>query len=419
MHTPPSPCVRPLARLAPLAVALAAAGPVAAQEPSTLASVASTPTASDGPPAVDRLYWNGDLRFESEDKEFMTRIGGRINLDFIHTDDGDQSTDGAKFRRAHLDLHGRAWRNVDWRFQLELRDGDVRIFDVWTRYNELIGPLYLKVGHFFQPMGLDVNTSIEATIAIDRDPTEDLLPERQTGFMTGSAFADDAGTWAASIFNNDSDSFGNAEGGHWEGALRGTYRFDLDESDTSFMHFGASASTGSSRDGLRFRAYPGANRGAFLVDSGAVPSDGIERFGLEWAGVFGAFSAQAEWMKTTLGGTGGGSDTTLDGAYAQVSWFATGESRNYRRGAFGPVSPKSPWRGWGDGTGALELIARFTMLDFSEAPTAEEGEFFGVGANWYLNANSRIMFNYNIAERDDPSGTTDLDNFVLRFQTRF
>lgn len=374
---------------------------------------------------ITRLYYNGDLRFETADKRNTTRIGGRLHFDNIWTDDNDQMTDGVKFRRARVYIRGTVHENVDYNFAFDFAGGDADFRDAYIKYNGLLGPLYLQAGQFFAPHGLETQTSSNYMAFIERSPIDALSIQRASGIATGASFADGLGTWKAAIVNNETASDGDAEGGHWEAAVRGTYQLPIGDTDDSYMHFGAGLTQGSFNDGFDIDAGAGVSRGPDLVSLMNIPSDSIQRMNLEVAAVFGPFSAQAEFRQVDIDGTAGNADTTLDGSYVQVSWFATDDIRPYKGGVFTGVKPKTPWQGWGEGSGAVEFVARYSMIDFSDSPvagasTAVEGNLITLGANWYLNQNARILFNYNMAESEDAGGaTTDKDSAVVRFQLMF
>lgn len=378
-------------------------------------------------PGVDlsQIYWNGDRRFSSANGDFTARIGGRIHFDAIYTDDEDHTTDGVKFRRARLYVRGTAHSNVDYNFAVDFAGGDADFRDMYIKVNELVGPLYLQVGQFFAPHGLETQTSSNYMAFVERSPIDGLSPQRASGIATGAKFAEGDGTWKFALFNNETMSDGDAESGHWEAALRGTYRFDLGDANDSFMHLGGGITMGSSADSLSFDGTTGVARGDDLVALSGISSDGIQRANLELAAVFGGFSAQAEYRTVDIDGKDGADDTTLDGAYVQLSWFATDDSRPYKNGVFSGVKPTNPWKGWGDGTGALEFVARYSMVDFSDSPAASgaaavEGNLVTLGANWYLNRSARMMLNYNMAESDSDSGvSTDKDSIVFRTMLTF
>ena len=99
-----------------------------------------------------------------------------------------------------------------------------------------------------------------------------------------------------------------------------------------------------------------------------------------------------------------GDDVTFNGFTVQGSVFLTGENRVYKtsEGKFSGVKPAKNFDPEGEGSGAVELAARFSRLDL------EDGDVTGgvlqdvtLGANWYLNPNARVMVNYVYADLED------------------
>jgi hypothetical protein len=155
-------------------------------------------------------------------------------------------------------------------------------------------------------------------------------------------------------------------------------------------------------------------------------------------------------------------DPTYDGWYVDVSLFLTGETRPYKEGRFDRVKVKNPvqwekgngFRGWG----AWQIAGRYDFLSLSDAsfnnadsviekftggcantrlgvnvatvpdpslPPPNDGEVGAdpariaqcgeqeswiFGLNWYLNDNTRIMFNYIHQELSGFPVTNDRDS---------
>jgi phosphate-selective porin OprO/OprP len=107
----------------------------------------------------------------------------------------------------------------------------------------------------------------------------------------------------------------------------------------------------------------------------------------------------------------GGPSRDFYGAYAEASYFLTGEHRGYRRnqGRFDRTKPlENFWIVPGCvGTGAWQVAARWSYLDLNGTGDGEAGlqNDFTFGVNWYWNPNLRWMFNYIHAEtRYDDNG---------------
>jgi phosphate-selective porin OprO/OprP len=83
----------------------------------------------------------------------------------------------------------------------------------------------------------------------------------------------------------------------------------------------------------------------------------------------------------------------------------TGEDASYR----GVLKPAHPFALDGEGWGAFELVARYGELDIDEdafplyadaALSARRARAWGLGLNWYLNANLKLVFNHTHASFD-------------------
>ena len=134
----------------------------------------------------------------------------------------------------------------------------------------------------------------------------------------------------------------------------------------------------------------------------------------EIAYVDGSLSLQVEALQTNINTETGQWNTLRDheiiSYYGQVSYFLTGESRSYKGSlvGFGRISPKNNYgeNGWG----AFEVAARFSAIDMEEDGSLED---ITIGLNWYLNPNTRIMFNYVKGEMVNELGAITIENAVM------
>jgi phosphate-selective porin OprO/OprP len=384
-----------------------------------------------------RLYWKDGLRMETTDKQFKFKIGGRIMNDWAFFDvdneikvaTGDDHDDGTEFRRARLYLAGEVYSNVIFKAQYDLAAGDTDFNDVYIGLKNL-GPLgTIRVGHFFEPVGLEQNTSSKYITFMERSLTTPFTPARNTGLMINNTCADDKVTWAVGAFR-DTDDFGDSTDDNWNFSTRVTGTPLVD--DDALVHLGFSFRHGTPNDtALRLRQRPSAHMAARWVDTQDAAGvdmaiDTTETFGGEVAAVVGPASFQAEYLHMLSDSAGGAAvnDPEFRAYYVMGSFFVTGESRSYnaKKGIFGRVKPHSNF-GIESGPGAIELALRFATIDLTDNGAAG-GEMWDVtaGVNWYLNPNTRVTLNYVHAEVEDRltgagGGIDDASGDIV--QTRF
>jgi len=145
-------------------------------------------------------------------------------------------------------------------------------------------------------------------------------------------------------------------------------------------------------------------------------------YGAELAGFFGPFWAYGEWGQRELKSATVG-EHTYDAYAISAGWFLGGArpAYNARNGTWGRIKVDNPVTA--GGVGVWELKARYETLDYSTLPTGGEGEVWTLGANWYLNNNSRILLDAVYWETSNRAGAYqgEDDGYTLnaRFQVTF
>jgi phosphate-selective porin OprO and OprP len=141
----------------------------------------------------------------------------------------------------------------------------------------------------------------------------------------------------------------------------------------------------------------------------AHPFDGGSVLDLETAAVWKSLFWQGEYYHYEIDRRGL-RDDSFDGAYGQVAWALTGETRRYnpQAGAYYRLYPDHPFSLKDGGVGAIELAARVSYIDLvdnyspltalSAQPAAVNGgrqSGYTFGLNWYPNDLLRFMLDYN------------------------
>ncbi len=372
-----------------------------------------------------KLYWKNGIRFQTADKAFSFKFGGRVMNDwaFMSEDESLKAAIGqlqdatTEFRRARLYISGAVYEKVIFKAQYDFAGGDADFKDVYLGLKKLPGVGTLKVGHFKEAFGLEELTSSKYITFMERSLPVIFAPSRNTGIGVNNTALNKRLTWAAGLFL-DTGGYGDEDDA--ENSAAATARITglpWYQGKDRLLHLGLSYSNRDAKDGaVEYDQSPEAHLAPDFVDTGSIAADSENRFGVEAALVYGAFSLQGEYMGANVA-TPDGSDPSFSGYYAYASYFLTGEHRAYKNstGTFDRVKPKTNF-GKG-GTGAWEVALRYSGLDLKDNPI-QGGELEDVtfGLNWYLNPNVRTMFNYVLADLDTV-GNADI--VQLRFQVDF
>ena len=384
---------------------------------------AGRPLAELGPSDL-RVFWKEGLRFETADKDFSLKLGGRIYNDWgLMNGDSDVESsvgdleDGTEFRTARLYAAGTIYGNVDYKIQFDFAKTTNEFKDVYLGIRDFpIG--YLKMGHFKEPFGLEEQTSSRFITFMERSLANTFAPGRNTGFMLSSTAYDKRATWAAGIFRNTGTWGEDSTEGGYNLTGRVTALPWYEDKGNRLFHVGAAYSFRNPEDTVQYATEPEAHLAPDFVDTTALTSNRAGVLGLESALVYGPFSLQAEYMFADVDDSSSSSDLSFDGFYIQASYFLTGEQRNYKTstGAFDRVRPKENYH-YGAGRGAWEVAARYSQIDLNDdSVSGGELKDLTLGLNWYLNPNMRMMWNYIRSHLDDVG---DSDLLLMRLQIDF
>ena len=399
-----------------------------------------------------RAYWDEGLEWDSNDGRFHIEFGGRIMTDFAFwasEDDeveavvGDPLDDYIEFRRARLFTSGKLYSGTaTYKAQYDFSGGDPEFKDVKMGFPKLLGGFAnVTVGHQKEPFSLEEQTSSKYITFMERGAPHAFSPGRNTGVRLGNAVLNERVTWAAGVFDDTGD-FGEDMGdGDWASTARLTAAPLYADDGAKVVHLGVAGSLRSNDgDETGWDRVPEVHDAPDFVDTGDIMADDTTLLGLESAVVYGPFSVQGEWMQADADTDNDPffDDPSVDGWYVYASYFLTGEHRPYDTGdgAFGRLKPKN--NAFEDGgLGAWELGVRLSSIDLTNGlVTPEDPDGFGplpapapktpgeldnvtVGLNWYLNPNTRIMFNYVVADLERAEVDEDVSAFMTRFQIDF
>ncbi|MBF0295147.1 MAG: hypothetical protein HQL96_08140 [Magnetococcales bacterium] len=377
------------------------------------------------------------LQMTSADGGLEVKVGGRLQVDTgLYGSDVTDNASGTELRRARLDVSGRFEKDWKFKFAYDFADNGVEDKSAYIGYEGWQG-WSIKAGLYGMPLGLSEATGSLYGIFMEE-------PMIVSAFKLDERIGLGMETWGErwsaqlALFGENAAANGVDDESHGA-AVRATWAPVLDK--TRVLHLGGSLvhltpesvnEGNNDRNGngirnenvrtSRFRSRPEAhvNMGR-LVDTGAIFNvDAIHTVGLEMAGVWGPVAMEGETMRTWVARSSGGQpDLGFGGYYGALSWFLTGESRNYevKSGSFGRVAPFRNFDWKQGGRGAWEVAVRYSVLDLNdENVRGGEERNLTFGLNWYLNPRLRIMANYVLV---DTTVAEDPKLFQTRLQFDF
>jgi phosphate-selective porin OprO/OprP len=371
-----------------------------------------------------RAYWKEGLNLDTLDGNFKLKIGGRLMNDWfwssedagLKADVGEQE-DGVEFRKARLYFEGLIYGDIEYKLEYDFAEGDAALKDAYLGLTDF--PLgKLRMGHFKEPFSLEELTSSKYITFMERALPNIFAPSRNTGFMLHNTASDERITAAIGVFRDTDDQGKAVDNGGYNVTGRVTVLPIYKDKGANLLHLGAAYSYRNPDDSIQYQQKPEAHLADTFVDTGSLAVDRVDLVGLEAAWVNGPLSLQGEYMMANADRLGSGLDVKFDGYYVQASYFLTGEHRNYKtsEGAFSRTKPRKNYSAAG-GPGAWEIKARYSGLDLSDRDiTGGKLNNTTAGVNWYLNPNTRIMWDYVHADKDDVG---QADMLMMRLQFDF
>lgn len=381
--------------------------------------------------------------------KFTFKPRGTFELDYAGyrgREGGYDYNNGTSIRRGRFGFDGTAFKVFKWRFEAEFVGQSANILDAYVQYLPRKNWL-ITVGQHKAPAGLEANSSDNYNEFLERG-----MANTAFGAIGGERRIGISASYVSDKLNAQIGVFGSPESvtrasstdpdeGYgvngritWDPVLDTGRLVHVGVSGWKATNFATTVSTPvapalpvTTIHGVRVSDRPNSRvDGGLIVDSGTI-SDVTDAtfFGAEAAAVYGPFSLQGEYSHLHLN-RDGFKDVNFDGFYVFGSFFITGESRVFKNGAIDRLKPTTDF-GSG-GPGAWELAVRYDQLKLGNTPIASragnDAHTWTAALNWYLNGNTKVMFNYIRAEGDntplDPVGSkTKVDILATRLHFDF
>ncbi len=357
------------------------------------------------------------------------KMEGRIMYDFNFLSASDSlSFSGNEFRRVRWATKGKIAKNVGFKVEFDFAGGAVNFRDVFLNFALPSSLGSIKVGSFTEPSSLNYMTSSKYITFFERSMMSNTQPFKyNAGFMYDNQKILDGklGLQMSYTFNgNKALAFKDMSiGGGAIFVARVTTNLLNNKEKHQVVHLGVNYENRSNdSDDYYYKFRTENHMGDKHKVSGIGNFENTSDIGFELASTFGSLSVQGEYEISSI-------ITDIDtykaaGYYAFASFFVTGEHRPYKASSFGRVKPKKEFCLKDRGFGALELVARYSVMDFSSYPGVDSNDKIAnitAGFNWHLNNYTRIMYNYTNGNFNDLEtyGDFNLTGHLIRFQVDF
>lgn len=356
--------------------------------------------------------------FSFKKGDFELKLRGLFQTDArIFVEDDGAFDDTFLFRRLRPTFEGSLGRLVGFRLTPEFAGDSATVVDAY--FDLKFSPAAtLRAGKVKGPVGLERLQSGGATAFIERGFPTELAPNRDIGVQL------------------QGDLFGNTLNyivGYYNGVADGRDAATRDVDNRKEVGLRVFAEPfkngGSALAGLGFGigGTRGSKFGTEVGTGGVLPQyrtpgqNTFFKYATDVAanGDHTRISPQAYWYVGSLGLLTEYIESEQTVALADVeedvrntawqvatSYVLTGEDASFR----GVTKPAQPFTLGDEGWGAFELTARYGELSIDDAAfdaglasvnsSAREARSLGVGTNWYLNQNVKIVLNYTQTEFD-------------------
>lgn len=352
--------------------------------------------------------------FADVNDNFTFKPRGVFQIDYAGYNEragGYDYSNGTDIRRARFGFEGTAYKNFKWRIEAELVKNSVTLLDAYVTY--ALNPKWsVTAGQHKAPYGLEANTSDSANTFLERGMASNAFgavgAERRVGLSL--AYQTDKLNATFGVFGSGEAVVRNATTPDESYGFNGRVTWDPILDTGKVVHLGVSAFhttnfpanslTVSDRPNVRVddgRIVSAAIAGTNPV--GGVPTGAKDAnyVGAEALLIRGPFSVQGEYGHLVIDRFGAAKKVGFDGFNVFGSWVLTGEARAVKGGAVDKLKPFVNFDASTGNWGAVELVARYDELDLSDAdlsPLKRKATALTGGLNWYLNPNTRILFNY-------------------------
>jgi phosphate-selective porin OprO/OprP len=381
------------------------------------------------------------LSISSADKNYSLNVKGGAQFDFRNFLDDKASAGKDEFlsRRIRPVIEGKVAKDFGFRFIPDFAGSSTRVFDANANY-KLSDAVTVRVGKFKPPVGLERLQSFTDLNFIERGLPTNLAPSRDFGAQLEGDIIPETLEYQIGVFNGNQD-LGNTDNDSDDKKdfVARIFAHPFKKSDNLALQglgLGVAGSIGDREGSATNKILPDykspGQTNIFTYKTAAFASGEQTRIYPQAYYYYNNFGLLAEYaisnQNVAINTTSPSKELSHKAWQVALNYVVTGEDISFKGG----VKPKADFDPKKGNWGAVELAARVGSLDFDDAafpiysdPTksATKEDSVGVGANWYLNENVKLVLNYDVTkfEGGDVGGKDKPDENALfsRLQFKF
>lgn len=376
------------------------------------------------------------LSVKSPAGDFEVKVRGLVQGDgrYFGGDTATAQTDTFLLRRVEPTLEGSWGKLLGFRLQAQLAGDSATVNDAYLDL-KFDPRATVRAGKFKPPVGLERLQSSNATSSIELGLPSELAPGRDIGVQLSGEFAGGGLGYALGVFNgapDGRDGLTTNPDGDFEVAARVFAEpWKNSANALSGLGFGLAASRGDKHgSGNNFLPrYRTPGQVQFFNYRSTVLADGehlrISPQAYYYGGRLGLLGEYISSRQDLRVANGTRADLENTAWQVSAGYVLTGEDASYK----GVLKPSNAFTLGGEGWGAFEVVGRYGRLDIDDAafpvfadPAAASAaaRSWGIGLNWYLNSNFKLVANYARTAFDAaPNASARKDEEILFTRAQF
>ncbi|OEU48998.1 MAG: hypothetical protein BA872_03075 [Desulfobacterales bacterium C00003060] len=383
-------------------------------------------------------FWKNDFFLSTEDEEFWMKIRGNLHFDTKFYGGNSANPTAFDIRRVRMDFQGMWYDYIYFRIQAEFADSPY-IRNAWVDY-KFRDWLHLRGGQMKPPFSTSWWTTDNNVNFMERGGGKPIYSGFDRGWWIWGDVLDNTLAWNISTWTGTGTEKDDPKGDindykDWVARLFYSPFKNQDDSVVQGLHLCVEGSLGKQTG--RTKAFEGQGKGysaAIRDDKYWTWVDGLtdetidsrDRWGAELHYILGPLSMSSEYLVckySDIEYVADGGKVSADGNIVSwstwVAYFLTGEQKRVSNFGWKYPSPKNDFDPVHfDGTGAWEVLARYTSTKTSKAlfqrgilDGADRVDEYTLGLSWTWNPLIRWQFNYvHLSGRGILTGWVDKNN---------